>query len=180
MKSYLHWYWFFKFLQSPPFWHTTSLHSSTSEKLYDKFELISLIYGISFEGQVPPPGNRLTLFLPKMGLQCQSLQSFKHCYQKDVYFSVSFLSSGPNRGRSPVEWVEILSVRPSVPLTICHLVGLPTLYPKGLRASWRGLRAYQRGLRACQRGLGPAKGVWGTAWEVWEPALEEWGLARRA
>ena len=93
MKSYLHWYWFFKFLQSPPFWHTTSLHSSTSEKLYDKFELISLIYGISFEGQVPPPGNRLTLFLPKMGLQCQSLQSFKHCYQKDVYLRVFILIS---------------------------------------------------------------------------------------
>ena len=55
---------------------------------------------------------------------------------------ISFLGSGPDRGQSPVEWVDFLSVRTYF---------RPPL--EGSRASQAGLRPSQSGLRASQAGL---------------------------
>ena len=72
-----------------------------------------------------------------------------------------FLGSGPDRGKSPVEWGEIPFVHPSIYPSIhssaIHPRGLRTSCRGlraswwGLRASWWGLRAYHRGLRASQK-----------------------------
>ena len=59
-------------------------------------------------------GRRLSL-----GLKFTSPNvSFQPCY---------FLGSGPDRGRSPVEWGEIPSVRPSVRPSVPPLAGPQTL-----------------------------------------------------
>ena len=55
--------------------------------------------------------------------------------------SKPFLGSGPGRGRSPVEWGDFPSVRPSV-LTINE--GGLTAGSRGLKTNWRGLKAIQR------------------------------------
>ena len=60
----------------------------------------------------------------------------------------AFLGSGPNRGRSPVEWRDFLSVRLSV-----HSSPM-----KGPRASQAGLRPSQSGLRTSQAGLRASRG----------------------
>ena len=64
------------------------------------------------------------------------------------------MGSGPDRGQSPVEWGEILSVHMSVCPSVRLFVRSPGASCWGLRACQRRLRAYQRGLGACQRGLG--------------------------
>ena len=53
--------------------------------------------------------------------------------------------SGPDRGRSPVEWGDFPFVRPSVRPSVPPL--------EGPRASQAGLRPIQPGLRASQAGL---------------------------
>ena len=62
-----------------------------------------------------------------------------------VFISL-FLDSSPNRGRSPVEWGEILSVHPSI-----HLFR-PRQSQPGLRSNQAGLRTSQAGLRTSQAG----------------------------
>ena len=65
--------------------------------------------------------------------------------------------SGPDRGRSPVEWGDFPFVRPSVRPSL-HPSVRPSIHPsvpplEGPRASQAGLRARQAGLRASQPGL---------------------------
>ena len=61
------------------------------------------------------------------------------------------LGSSPDRGQSPVEWVEISYVRTSVPLKVSQLVlWASQLY---LMANWLGLGAYQPGHGANKLGL---------------------------
>merc|ERR1712082_20909 len=60
--------------------------------------------------------------------------------------------SGPDRGRSPVEWGDFPSVRQSVRPSVPPLEG-PRASQAGLRASQPGLRASQADLRASQAGF---------------------------
>ena len=76
-----------------------------------------------------------------------------------------FLGSGPDRGRSPVEWGDFPSVRTSVRPSIPPL--------KGPRASQAGLRPSQSGLRASQAGL-RASEAWLAGSEAWLAGSEAW------
>ena len=69
--------------------------------------------------------------------------------------SCSFLGSGPDRGRSPVEWGDFLFVRPFVRPFHCPSP-LLTIQP-GLRPSQPGLRPSQPGLNPSQPGLRPSQ-----------------------
>ena len=66
-----------------------------------------------------------------------------------------FLGSGPDRGRSPVEWGDFLSVRPYVRMSV-RPSPLWAIQP-GLRPSQPGLRPSQPGLRPSQPGLRPSQ-----------------------
>ena len=70
----------------------------------------------------------------------------------------TFLGSGPDRGRSPVEWGDFVrtSVHPSVRLSI-HTYVRPSVPP--LWAIQPGLRPSQPGLRPSQPGLRPSPPV---------------------
>ena len=69
--------------------------------------------------------------------------------QKENIKVPSFLGSGPDRGRSPVEWEDFPFVRPSVRPYVRP--SIPSL--EGPRASQAGLRPIQPGLRASQPGF---------------------------
>ena len=70
-----------------------------------------------------------------------------------LYFFLGFhggrQGSGPDRGRSPVEWGDF----PSVRLSIRPPLGGPRASQAGLRPSQAGLRASQAGFRANQAGF---------------------------
>ena len=73
-----------------------------------------------------------------------------------LYFLLGFhggrQGSGPDRGRSPVEWGDFPFVRPSVCSSVPPLEG-PRASQAGLRPSQSGLRASQAGLRASEAWL---------------------------
>ena len=64
-----------------------------------------------------------------------------------------FLGSGPDRGRSSVEWGEFPSVLTSIRTSVRPPLEGPKASQAGLRPSQSGLRASQAGLRASQAGF---------------------------
>ena len=77
-----------------------------------------------------------------------------------------FLGSGPERGRSPVEWGEIpyvrTSVRPSVP---------PWAFWQALRPLWQALRPLWQALRPLWQALSP---LWQTLRPHWQALRPLW------